>query len=45
MKAWLLSDGNLGSIHVEEKFVKWVEHLRTDAYTTATWLKRSRSSP
>lgn len=35
LKQWMLSDGSLDAINVEEKYVKWCEQLRTDKYTTA----------
>ncbi len=34
LKQWLLNDGAVDSITVEEKFVQWVEQLRTDRYVT-----------
>lgn len=34
LKQWMLSDGKLDSITVEEKFVRWCEQLRTDNYVT-----------
>ena len=39
LKEWLLSDGKLDSITIEEKFTKWVEQLRTDKYVTATQMQ------
>ena len=34
LKQWMLSDGKLDSITVEEKFIRWCEQLRTDNYVT-----------
>lgn len=36
LKQWLLADGKVDSITVEEKFVRWCEQLRTDKYVTAS---------
>ncbi len=37
LKQWLVNDGKTDSITVEEKFLQWVEQLRTDRYVTAPW--------
>lgn len=34
LKQWLIGDGKLDSIHVEEKYVRWTEEIRTDRYVT-----------
>lgn len=38
LKQWLLSDGKIDSITVEERFTKWCEQLRTDKYVTVFWM-------
>lgn len=35
LKEWLVNDGNVDSISIEEKYTRWVEQLRTDRYVTA----------
>ena len=34
LKEWLMNDGTVDSISVEEKYQRWVEQLRTDRYVT-----------
>ncbi len=36
LKQWLLNDGKVDSITVEEKFTQWLEQLRTDRYVTVS---------
>lgn len=36
LKQWMVSDGKIDAITVEEKYVKWSEQLRTDKYTTVS---------
>lgn len=37
LKSWM-TNPDLSSIDVEEKYVSYVEQLRTDRYTTVTWI-------
>lgn len=39
LKTWMINDGNCDSIHVEERYVQWVEQLRTDRYVTVLGLQ------
>ena len=38
LKAWMLNP-DLSSIHIEEKYQKYAEELRTDRYVTVPCLK------
>ncbi|CAE7780089.1 unnamed protein product [Symbiodinium necroappetens] len=42
LKEWLLNDGKLGDIRVEEKFVKIAETMETDQYVTMTILQMEK---
>ena len=35
LKQWMVNDGNVDSIQIEEKYTRWVEQLRTVKYVTA----------
>ena len=37
LKSWMVNP-DLSSIDVEEKYISYVEQLRTDRYTTVTWI-------
>jgi hypothetical protein len=39
LKQWLVSDGSVDSITVEEKYSQWVEQLRSDKYVTVLGLQ------
>ena len=34
LKQWLLSDGKVDDITVEERYTRWTEQLRSDRYVT-----------
>ena len=38
LKEWLIGNGKLDSITVEEKFVQFVEQFRSDKYVTVPWI-------
>ena len=40
LKQWLVNDGRTDSISVEEKFVRWVEQLRTDKYVAVSCMQK-----
>ncbi|CAK8991390.1 unnamed protein product [Durusdinium trenchii] len=39
LKQWLLSDGKVDDITVEERYTRWTEQLRSDRYVTVTKLQ------
>lgn len=36
LKQWMVGEGHVDSISVEERFVKWSEEIRSDRYCTVT---------
>lgn len=34
LKQWMIGGGKVDSVHVEERFHKWVEEMRSDRYIT-----------